>query len=311
MNTLLKAISVVALGAVGAAGVMFMCHNCPKRKAELDNQITTAISKYIDKNPELILEKIAKTDIFANTVKNYALTNEDALRLEIKNYLESNQHIIREAINSNQDIVTAIVNSDAFKQALPTVSAPAPQNSEPEEKAESSNQKYHDNWDKLTQNPLAPYVGPKDAKVTVVEFFDFACSHCKTMGPLVSELIKNNPDVKFVFQPLFFISEHSPYAAKASVAAFQKGKFAEVYQGILTLPQISEEAINQILVDEGLNVDEIKSMAEDKEIRRGIQEIDALSQVLGVGGVPLMIINGQEVHSRDYNELQQILNSFK
>ena len=65
------------------------------------------------------------------------------------------------------------------------------------------------------------------------------------------------------------------------------------------------------MVDEGLNVDEIKAMIEEKEIRRGIQEIDALSQLLGVNGVPLMIINGEELHGRDYNDLQQKINSYK
>lgn len=311
MKTLLKAISIVVLGAFGAFVAMLMCQNCPKKEAKMHNKITTEISKYIEQNPELILEKIAKTDRFASTIKNYTITNEETIKEEIKNYLENNQHLISDAINANPEaLANAIVNTDAFKNAVPAV-APAQQNQENVEAPAVDNQKYKDNWAKLSQNPLAPYVGPKDAKVTIVEFFDFACSHCRAMGPLLTALIQNNPDVKFVFQPLYFISEHSPYAAKVAIAAFKKGKFAEVYHGILTLPEITEEGINQILVDEGLNVDEIKAMIEEKEIRRGIQEIDALSQLLGVNGVPLMVINGEELHGRDYNDLQNKINSYK
>lgn len=80
----------------------------------------------------------------------------------------------------------------------------------------------------------------------------------------MAQLIKNNPDVKFVFNPLFFMSEHSPYAAKAAIAAFEKGKFVEVYEGIMTLPEMNEETINQILRDEELDVDEIKNCRKRK-----------------------------------------------
>lgn len=145
----------------------------------------------------------------------------------------------------------------------------------------------------------------------MAEFFDFACGHCKALAPIVEQLIRNNPDVKFVFNPLYFISEHSHYAATVALAAAEKGKFLEVYEGIMTLPQMNEEAINQILIDEGLNVEEIKKMTDDKKIRRGIQNIDALSQVLGINGVPLILINGEAFYGRNLQEFQSKINSFK
>jgi predicted DsbA family dithiol-disulfide isomerase len=74
------------------------------------------------------------------------------------------------------------------------------------------------------------------------------------------------------------------------------------------LPELNEETINQILTDEGLNVDEIKKMIEEKEIRRGVQDIDALSQVLEINGVPMVIVNGEAVSG---NELQSKINSLK
>ena len=84
-----------------------------------------------------------------------------------------------------------------------------------------------------------------------------------------------------------------------------------VTNGMMTLPELNEESINQILADEGLNVDEIKKMIEEKEIRRGIQEIDSLSQVLGINGVPMLLINGEPFYGRSYEDLQNKLNSLK
>ena len=42
------------------------------------------------------------------------------------------------------------------------------------------------------------------------------------------------------------MSEHSPSAAKAAIAALEKGNFVEVYEGIMTLPEMNEEKIKDV-----------------------------------------------------------------
>jgi predicted DsbA family dithiol-disulfide isomerase len=79
----------------------------------------------------------------------------------------------------------------------------------------------------------------------------------------------------------------------------------------MTLPEMNEETINQILIDEGLDVEEIKKMIEEKEIRRGVQDIDSLSQVMGINGVPMLLINAEPFHGRSYTDLQNKINSLK
>lgn len=51
----------------------------------------------------------------------------------------------------------------------------------------------------------SPFVGPADAKATLVMFFDYQCSYCSKMAPIITSLIKSNPDVRFVFKefPIF------------------------------------------------------------------------------------------------------------
>ncbi|RYG15580.1 MAG: disulfide bond formation protein DsbA, partial [Caulobacteraceae bacterium] len=45
-----------------------------------------------------------------------------------------------------------------------------------------------------------PAFGPADAKVTVIEFFDFRCPGCKATAPEVLRLMQAHPDVRFVFK---------------------------------------------------------------------------------------------------------------
>lgn len=309
MKTLLKSLGVIVLAAVGAGAVIYLDSICPEKKKQQQAQINEIISQYISQNPQIVLEKIAKTEEFAQAVRNFSNIDEQALNNNIKQIIENNPAIMESYIRNNAGfIASTVLGTDEFKNA--NITAPAgEQNNEPQENNE--NKIYQEHWDELINSEVAPAVGPKDAKVTVVEFFDFACGHCKALAPVMSRLMKDNPDVRFIFNPLYFISPASPYAAKVSLAAFEKGKFAEVFDGIMTLPELNEDAINQILVDEGLNVDEIKQMIEEKKIRRGVQDIDSISQVLGINGVPMLIINGEAFYDRSFEDLQNKLNSLK
>ncbi|WP_249022339.1 MULTISPECIES: DsbA family protein [Kluyvera] len=51
----------------------------------------------------------------------------------------------------------------------------------------------------------SPSVGPADAKAAVVMFFDYQCSWCSKMAPEVENLVKANPDTRFIFKefPIF------------------------------------------------------------------------------------------------------------
>lgn len=311
MKKLLNALFIVVLAAIGAGSVVYMDKNCQKKKAEDMKMINAAIANYVANEPNVILEKLAKSDNFGDVIKNFSTAGDDEINAKVKAYIDNNPVVIEDYIRSNASFVaTMVLETEEFKNALQG-------NEKTEEKSEdlptenNENQKYLDHWNEMRNSEAAPFAGPADAKVAVVEFFDFACGHCKALAPVMSQLIKNNPDVKFVFNPLYFMSDHSNYAAKASMAAAEKGKFLEVFEGIMTLPQMNEETINQILKDEELDVDEIKKLMDEKKIRRGSQNIDALSQMLGINGVPMLFINGEPFHGRSLEDLQNKINSYK
>jgi protein-disulfide isomerase len=300
----------VALGALGAGAVIY-ANGQTKNTFMDEQQLHQQIEKYISNNSHQILEVIAKDDSFGATIKNFTMVSDEELGAKINDYLANNPALLDDYIRHNANAVAEILaGTDIFKNK--SVASDDKESKETEEKAEEdSNKIYLDHWDEMKNNEISPSVGPKDAKVTVIEFFDFACGHCKALAPVMSQLMKDNPDVRFVFNPLFFISEHSPYAAKVSLAAAEKGKFAEVFDGIMTLPDMNEETINQILTAEGLNVDEVKKMIDEKAIRRGVQDIDALSQVLGINGVPMLLINGEAFYGRSVADIQNKINSYK
>lgn len=274
MKKLFKLCSLVVLASIGAVAIILAGLQIPYFKNKQENLIRKSIEQYIVHHSQDISDILAQNENFAAMVQKAAHIDETALQATAENMLHS----------SSDDVSASLTDE---------------------------NQIYKDHWQEITNNPISPSVGPQEAKVTVVEFFDFACGHCKGLAPIMSQIIKDNPDVRFIFEPLYFISEHSPYAAKVALAAHKKGKFSAVYHGIMTLPTLNEETINQILQDENLNVDEIKKMIEEKDIRRGLQDIDALSQVLGINGVPMLLINGEPFYGRSVAEIQNKINHYK
>lgn len=169
---------------------------------------------------------------------------------------------------------------------------------------------YKANIDELNNADNSPFVGPKDAKVTIVEFFDFNCGYCRRLAPAMMKVIKANPDVKFVFKPVTFLG--SLEIAKAAMAAAEQGKFIEVYEGFLTHNgQITSAVIEKVISDAGLDVAETKKIMESAKIKSSLEAITELSRKVNVQGVPTLIINGEPLQAIDEAPIQAAINNAK
>lgn len=165
--------------------------------------------------------------------------------------------------------------------------------------------------DEIMSEVDVPFIGPKDAKVTVTEFFDFSCGYCKRLSPEIEKIIADNADVKFVFKPLTFVSPTSVYQAKAGFAAHNQGKFLEYYKGVMEGNANSEELVDEMAKKAGVDVDKYKADVASEEIAVKLGNIAAFAQRIGVNGVPAVFINGKQVNGRSAAELQEAINAAK
>jgi protein-disulfide isomerase len=101
--------------------------------------------------------------------------------------------------------------------------------------------------------------GDPDARVTVVEFGDLECPHCRAAAPVLRELVDTSAgQVRLVWRhfPLFEVHPHALTAALASEAAAEHGMFWQWHdlcfadQAHLSDPDLRRKAVTLGLAPE-------------------------------------------------------------
>ena len=144
-----------------------------------------------------------------------------------------------------------------------------------------------------------PFIGNKDAPVTIVEWSDFECPFCsrfysQTLG-LIEENYINTGKVKLVFRdfPLSF-HQSAQKAAEASECSDEQGKFWEMHDMIFENQQIlSVENLKKWASDLGLDTKKFNECLDSGKYASEVQKDMADGSAAGIRGTPGFIINGQ------------------
>ena len=180
-----------------------------------------------------------------------------------------------------------------------------------EEAAKSAETAIQENIEVFNNDENTPFAGPKDAAVTVVEFFDFSCGYCHALAPTLEKLVEANADVKFVFKPLAFLSPASEYAAAAFVAANMQGKGYSFYKNVMAINGLNEAKINDAAVAAGVDLAKMKKDMTSETVISVLRTTVDLAQKANINGVPLLIINGKIMHTVSPDELQATIDAAK
>lgn len=82
--------------------------------------------------------------------------------------------------------------------------------------------------------PGAPVLGPEDAPVTIVEFFDPACEGCRAFHPIVKDIMAEHGDaVRVVIRYAPFHGEVSEVAIRVLEAARAQGVYEPVLDALM------------------------------------------------------------------------------
>ncbi len=168
-----------------------------------------------------------------------------------------------------------------------------------------------ENTDRLLNSPGDYSIGPADAKVTVVEFFDYRCGFCKRSASWATGLPeKYDGDVRVIFKELPILSTESEKAALAAIAAGKQGKYIEMHMGLMELDNGSgfgPEQIDQVAESVGIDVATMRADMKSVDVQKTVADSKSLARSLGITGTPNFIIGTEFVGSADITQVEALI----
>nr|WP_244946885.1 DsbA family protein [Legionella israelensis] len=146
------------------------------------------------------------------------------------------------------------------------------------------------NASQLFSDSMAVLGNPK-GNVTLVEFFDYQCIHCKKMAPVVSELLKKDNNLRVIYKEFPIFGKSSELASRAALAASMQGKYKEMHNALLKLDKrLNEQLIMDTAKSLGLNIEKLKKDMDSTKVTDELKENRELAEKLRLMGTPAFII---------------------
>lgn len=150
------------------------------------------------------------------------------------------------------------------------------------------------NADKLYRDEADYTMGPQNAPITIVEFFDYNCGYCKRSFAPLMEVLEENKDVRLVFKEYPILGEPSYLASSTALAINDKMKYLTYHSKLMTHSgRVSQAVVEKILGELKLPPQKLQADARSDKYVLQLAETRQLADAIGVNGTPAFVINGQ------------------
>lgn len=160
-------------------------------------------------------------------------------------------------------------------------------------------------------------VGPKDAKVKIVEYSDFQCPYCQLIHPAIKQVLTDYKDqVQFSYKhfPLNFHPQANS-AALASECANEQGKFFAYADNLFTKQSewsktTGEQKFKDYAARLGLKTDQFNQCLDDAKYQDKVDADTEEGKKFGVSGTPGTFVNDQFIGGAvSVDELKKIIDA--
>ncbi|MDP3560323.1 MAG: DsbA family protein [Legionellaceae bacterium] len=139
-------------------------------------------------------------------------------------------------------------------------------------------------------DPLTVVGNPK-GKVTLVEFFDYQCIHCKKMAPTLENLVAKNKDLRVIYKEFPIFGKSSEVASRAALAAAMQGKYLALHDALIKDDKhLSDKSVMDLAQKAGLNMEQLKKDMNGKTVTDQLAATRQLAEKLYLMGTPAIII---------------------
>jgi protein-disulfide isomerase len=157
--------------------------------------------------------------------------------------------------------------------------------------AQKAKQAIRDNQQALLSDQASPVEGNAQGKITIVEFFDYRCVHCRRVASTIDNLMRSNSSVRVVYKNFPVLGEPSVLAARAAVAAQQQGGWPKLHRAMLAYEgDFTTETLLALGTSVGLDSGKLKTDMMSPATDKALQANLTLAAALGVDVTPTFVI---------------------
>jgi protein-disulfide isomerase len=161
-----------------------------------------------------------------------------------------------------------------------------------------------------------PSKGPADAPVTIVEFADFECPHCREIHEILKTVLKDYPRTRLVYKD-FPLPQLHPWAETAAIGArcaFQQSPaaFWKMHdlvfdnQDAITPDNVFDQ-LTALAGKIGLNTDSFKACMASPEAKRAVDANREDGVSLHVDSTPTLFISGRRLVGGDLSSIEEFI----
>lgn len=148
--------------------------------------------------------------------------------------------------------------------------------------------------------------GPDKPVMTMVEFSDLQCPHCKDAQPVLEKLAADFPGMRIIFQQYPLANSH-PWAMKAAEYADCAGRqsgdagwkfIAAVYENQNSIAlAIADDKLKELATESGLDAEKLFTCATAPATELRVKQSMELGDSVGVMGTPAVFVNGRPLET--------------
>jgi protein-disulfide isomerase/uncharacterized membrane protein len=166
--------------------------------------------------------------------------------------------------------------------------------------------------------------GDPNAKITVVEFSDFACPYCAKAAAVLVPYFETQKDVRVVFFPFPLDSSCNPkiprvmhrYScewSKIALCANEQGKFWPFHDRLFSFTRMDGElpSIESEIDNFGFDRAALDACMENPETESLFNRLIELGNKLGVQGTPKFYVNGRHIRQWHIPLMKRLLQEFR
>ena len=147
--------------------------------------------------------------------------------------------------------------------------------------------------DAVLRDPDVPVLGNPEGDITIVEFFDYQCPHCRKIHPVLFDIVRNDGKIRLVVKDWPIFGEDSVYAAKLSLASKYQEKYREAHEALITASRkLTRQLAHERLAQAGIDLTRATRDADihANDITALLLRNDLQAKAFGFPGTPAFII---------------------